>query len=249
MEARIHQKDFDYHLADRELKTLDEHELVERLFMSISSWATIEEQRKVGLAVELMLHVHSEQQYGNDPYIRHPLRVAVRLADKFGVHDAEIINGGLLHDSVEDHADTLAALAPVDLQRETAQETCFALYAEIFSPRTSDLVRGVTNPPFRPGLTTEEFHDAYREAVTEEVRSDGGVGVIKMSDFFDNGVGLHHSPAIEFQMRQAPKYLPIADILRTEVLLGNFPIPQHKLSHVLYGLNIGEARLQRLVDA
>jgi (p)ppGpp synthase/HD superfamily hydrolase len=51
-------------------------------------------------AYEFALRVHSNQLYGNEPYINHPLRVMAALP----VNDPALRIAGLLHDVIEDGA-------------------------------------------------------------------------------------------------------------------------------------------------
>ena len=93
---------------ERSLMQLDETALRERLL------AACGQDEKVVEAVRLAsdVHVDSARDEGT-PYIRHPLRVALLLAEGLKLHDPELICAALLHDVLEDSpdisADTLGA--------------------------------------------------------------------------------------------------------------------------------------------
>lgn len=52
--------------------------------------------------------LHAGDQRQSEPYINHPLRVAIRIMSHYGVRDPDVVAAALLHDSVEDHAAELA---------------------------------------------------------------------------------------------------------------------------------------------
>lgn len=60
---------------------------------------------QVSLAVMAAAAAHAGQKYGDQPYIVHPLRVALLLVDE-GASEAEVC-AGLLHDVVEDRGATI----------------------------------------------------------------------------------------------------------------------------------------------
>jgi HD domain len=99
-------------------------------------------QQKVTEALELAGQLHASDRRQREPYINHPLRVALRIICHYDVHDPDVICAALLHDAVEDHADHLAA---------TGRPGAFTALAARFGPRVAALVEAVTNPVYAPG--------------------------------------------------------------------------------------------------
>lgn len=61
-------------------------------------------------SADIALELHREDRRTYEPYANHLLRVALRLIE-FGVEDANTIAAALLHDSLEDHPDSLIRMA------------------------------------------------------------------------------------------------------------------------------------------
>lgn len=159
-----------------------------------------------------------------DPYINHPLRVALRLL-RYGVVDTGVINAALLHDAVEDGSYVVSALdnyAPSD-DPAVRREEAFAVLSRRFSSGTVDTIRKVTNPLKVPGaasLTVEEKHEQYRAHVLDQViGGEPFAFAVKFSDFVDNAGSLHHHADTHPAMVRngAYKYLPLAADFEAEL--------------------------------
>src|SRR5581483_9171299 len=90
-------------------------------------------------ALELASQLHRGDRRQNEPYINHPLRVAIRIMSHYGIRDPDVIVAALLHDAVEDHAAELAPAGTAEAaQTEAAQtEAALAVLAERFGPRVA----------------------------------------------------------------------------------------------------------------
>jgi (p)ppGpp synthase/HD superfamily hydrolase len=113
-------------------------------------------------------HHGQRRKYSSEPYIRHPARVAARVAD-LGV-DAEVVAAAWLHDVVEDCDVSVEALAGR------------------FGPRVAVLVDYLSEPPRVPGGPNRS---ARKAAYRRRLASIGGrigrdVHTVKAADCLDN---------------------------------------------------------------
>ena len=196
--------------------TYGEQGLRERFAVELESWPG-NDRRRLNRALELASRLHAADRREREPYINHPLRVAIRIMSHYGVRDADVVSAALLHDVVEDHAAELAgASGPSGALREAA----LAMLAAGFGPRVADLVGAVSNPEYAPD---RDRNEQYREHVADSLRRRPWARVIKASDFTDNGVGLIHTsgprvPAL------AAKYAPLVPVLRELISLPDTPL-------------------------
>lgn len=138
-------------------------------------------QQKVSQALQLAARLHAADRRQREPYLNHPLRVALRIICHYDVSDASIICAALLHDAVEDHADDLAP---------NGRPGAFAALAASFGPEVASLVEAVTNPVRAP---CRDGNEQYRAHVAASLDASPRARVIKVSDFTDNGVGVIHT--------------------------------------------------------
>jgi hypothetical protein len=232
-------KDTDSQLIDRasdpiepeehNLKGFSEEELFGRILESGHEW-TEEERQRVTDAYELGKMLHKDDVYRNKPYVYHLLRNANRIISYFHVTDPDVIIGALLHDSVEDHPrEILQWYASeeddeLDIPASEAelQEAALARLEMSFSPRSAEIVRGMTNPPAPEGvqLTYGEKMRQYLEHIEIFVR-DVGVWLNKLSDWGDNGLGIVHSdfqPGSSRRVHYRIKYGNVLPILKRRFL-------------------------------
>jgi len=175
--------------------------LRERLAIEAGSFPSADRDR-ITRALDLAAHLHAHDRRQREPYLNHPLRVAIRIISHYGVHDPDIVCGALLHDAVEDHAE--------DLAPHGSQQDALAVLAGHFGARVADLVAAVTNPPHEPG---RDRHEQYREHVATSLEANPWARIIKASDFTDNGVGLIHTTGPKMASLAA-KYAPLVPLLR-----------------------------------
>ena len=173
-------------------------ELLEMLLKDVRSYHPSEDLSMITKAYEVAKEQHKEQKRkSGEPYIIHPLCVAIILADL--EMDKETIAAGLLHDVVEDTGMTLA-----EVEKE-------------FNPDVATLVDGVTK------LTKLNLNSDKVEMQAENLRKmfvsmakDIRVIIIKLAD------RLHNLRTLEYQSPEKRKekaresleiYSPLADRL------------------------------------
>nr|WP_290666063.1 HD domain-containing protein [Ardenticatena sp.] len=113
-------------------------------------------------------HAHQRRKEGT-PYLVHPLRVALILAEERAITDADLVATALVHDVVEDSSLTIADVAT------------------LVSPAVADLVRWLTKPPAQDG------DKAARDAAYFTALYDAPLGarLVKLADRLDNVRYLH----------------------------------------------------------
>ncbi len=183
------------------LKHFSEGELLEVIFRAGESW-TNDERDMVMRANDLMQVIHADDRHrGGIPYSFHPLRNAARAVKYLHIYDSHTITGILLHDTVEDHPDEVIAYgyfgrtdASVDVtvpcNNALKQQLAFEQLDDMFSPRSSQLVAGLTKLPKIPGKVYSEKQklDRYAAHVEQEIR-DPAVFLGKLVDWVDNALG------------------------------------------------------------
>jgi HD domain len=191
-----------------------------------------DDQRRLGQALDLAARLHAADRRGQEPYVNHLLRVAIRIMAHYGVRDTDVLCAALLHDAVEDHAPELGGSA----------QAALAALAAGFGPRVAELVAAVTNPPYAPD---RDVHEQYREHVAESLRRCPWARVIKASDFADNGAGLIHyaGPGLR---RLAGKYAPLVPVLRELISSPDTPLDDPARQRILAQLDRAAARFAAL---
>ena len=209
--------------------TYGEKGLRARFAAEIETWPE-PDQRRLNQALDLAGRLHAADRRGQEPYVNHLLRVAIRIMSHYGVHDTDVVCAALLHDAVEDHA---AELAPDGTRR-----AALAALAAEFGPRVAGLVAAVTNPEYAPD---RDAYEQYREHVADSLRRDPWARVIKASDFTDNGVGLIHTTGPRLR-RLAGKYAPLVPVLREVIARPDTPLDAPARQHILAQLDRAAAR-------
>jgi hypothetical protein len=191
--------------------TYGEEGLRERFASEIAGFPDAD-RRRLEDALELAARLHAGDRREREPYLNHPLRVAIRILSHYGARDPDVAIAGLLHDTVEDHA---AELAPGG-----GRQAALAALAGRFGPRVAELVGAVTNPEYDPA---RDRNEQYREHVTESLERSPWARVVKVSDFADNGAGLIHTagPRVE---KLAAKYAPVVPVLRDMISRPDTPL-------------------------
>ncbi|CRK50448.1 conserved hypothetical protein [Rhodococcus sp. RD6.2] len=144
---------------------------------------------------------------GTEPYTAHPLRNAVRLA-RHGCTDPAVLAAAVLHDTVEDHATELVALAGGD---DPSTERALDAIRAWFGPDVERIVAAVTNPPTAPGLDPAAKRAAYAAHV-ETVIGDPQVLLAKFTDYIDNAGSLGAITDGTKRRRLALKYAPLVPV-------------------------------------
>ncbi|HVX23839.1 MAG TPA: hypothetical protein VG992_00640 [Candidatus Saccharimonadales bacterium] len=181
------------------LKDQNEAQLLENLLVT-PEWSPAA-QDTIRNAYELASHLHATDKHGGKPYVYHLLRVANRVTGYLGIYDAELVMAALLHDSVEDHpVDILTATAhpnqPILVPHDPAELQTAALgqLARVFSSRTAEIVRAVTNPP-NLDFSTAGYQtnlDRYHQKVVRAVATLPEAALLKFCDWNDNAMSLIH---------------------------------------------------------
>jgi hypothetical protein len=225
--------------------TYGEPGLRERFAAEIAGFGDVD-RRRLADALELASRLHSGDRRQNEPYINHPLRVAIRIMSHYGVRDPDVIVAALLHDVVEDHA---AELAP-DGQTESAQTEAAQTeaaqteaLAERFGPRVAELVAAVTNPEWDPG---RDRHVQYRDHVAASLDRSPWARVIKASDFTDNGAGLLYTTGPRV-LELADKYAQLVPVLRELINRPDTPLDRRARQRVLEQLDRAEERFAAIL--
>lgn len=185
------------------------------------------------------------------PYIEHPLRIAARLL-RYGCCSESVVISALLHDTVEDHADSIALEFAGDVPGDEAEARTIALdyLGAVFGRGVSRTVAGLTNPIMDPSLRRAEKNAIYQAHVVSAI-ADSDVFLVKVSDFVDNAVGLRHNLSEEnagMVRRLATKYLPLVPVFQARAAQSD--IRPHLTADGLAKLNqqlvSGEASLRLL---
>lgn len=184
--------------------------LRERLLIEIGRFPAADRLR-VDSAFALMALLHAGDRRQREPYANHPLRVTIRILSHYRVTDPDVACGALLHDVVEDHAETIAP---------GGTRQALAVLAGQFGDHAAELVAAVTNPAWEPG---RDEHEQYREHVTASLEASPWARVIKVSDFTDNAIGLFHTTGPKLT-ELAGKYRPLAPVLREFILRPDTPL-------------------------
>ena len=222
--------------------TYGEAGLRQRFAVEIAGFPAADRDR-LGQALELAARLHAADRRQREPYLNHPLRVAIRIIAHYGVRDPDVICAALLHDAVEDHPGELAAQG--DGQRGGGQRAALDVLAERFGPRVAELVGAVTNPEPVPG---QDRHQQYLEHVAASLADCPWARVIKVSDFTDNGVGLIHTTGPRLE-RLAGKYQPVVPVLRELVARPDTPLSEAAKARILGQLDRAAERFAIIRDA
>lgn len=189
-------------------------------------------------ALTLATELHRDDTYGNEPYINHLLRVAIRISSHYEVRDPDVVIAGLLHDSVEDHPAELAGTHP-----GTPTEAALAGLTARFGTRVAELVAAVTNPAPLPAV---DRHAQYRRHVAAELEKSPWARVVKISDFTDNGVGILYADA-PTMTKLAAKYRPLVGVYRSLVKRTDTPLADSVKQHILTQLDSAAQRFDAIL--
>jgi (p)ppGpp synthase/HD superfamily hydrolase len=161
------------------------------------------EHERIKRALHLMLQVHFQQKDRPDgqPYINHPLDVALSVLNEYQIYDPNILIAALLHDSVEDQTEAVIAWADHNVAYKEAPRVEYALRVieGLFGRDVAELVGTLTNPDFdaeaeRLTADKEEKDNIKIQLYLQHIESiyDDNVSafVIKLADFSHNALHL-----------------------------------------------------------
>jgi (p)ppGpp synthase/HD superfamily hydrolase len=212
--------------------------LQRRFDMEVDARFGLVDAVQLNTAFELARHLHEDDRRVREPYINHLLRVASRMLIYYHVSDVDVISAGLLHDSIEDHADEMAGSEPGNT-RVTAMQKL----AGWITGRTAQIVSGVTNPEFDPSGDKNALYLEHLEALV--AAEDPWPIVVKLSDFTDNATGLIYTTGPKVP-KLAKKYVPIVPVLQRGLARADLPLEPAVVSYIHEQLVLTKERLQLL---
>ncbi|WP_305785613.1 HD domain-containing protein [Symbioplanes lichenis] len=186
--------------------------------------------------------LHESQHRVREPYINHPLRVALRILCYYRVHDPDVLTAALLHDTVEDQPWAVAARCGAG---PPPREAAFAALTDRYSARVRALVAAVTNPITTPGTDRTQ---SYLRHLSTAVAAEPWARVIKLSDFTDNAAGLIHTPGPKAQ-RAAVKYGPAVAVMRDLLHRPDTPLAPAVKAYIDTKLDVAQGRIAAIAAA
>ena len=168
--------------------------------------------------LSIRAHFHQPDRLDGQPYINHPLAVAVTLMRNLGVTDPDSVKAALLHDSVEDRAVQVIHLlrgtisANLDVQYEAQRLLRWA-----FGRRVGEMVSRLTNPDFHElAMQAQLKGDGrsesdltvhfYKEHVVGLIDKDPDAFLVKLSDLYQNAFALEAVRDLSVQSALRKKY-------------------------------------------
>lgn len=187
--------------------------------------------------ISLLAHKDQEDRPDSQPYVNHPLQVALTLHQKFGVKDQNLLIAALLHDSIEDQAEKILEITGGAPSAEAHVKTAALNQIQaVFGERVRSLVSHLTNPDFDAHAETmiargdtrsskEIKRELYKEHFLEIFDNDPYAFMIKLSDFAQNAYTITNVPEEKRSALRA-KYGPVivAVIDRLETLSSSNPL-------------------------
>lgn len=179
-------------------------ERMKALYSIVSETESLsKDQEKINCALNLMLLAHFQQKDRPDgqPYINHPLDVALHLTNEYRIFDPEMIVAALLHDTVEDNAKSILIWGDRNIdEQESLEIQALQVIDEQFGKSVSELVSTLTNPDFnleakRLAKNKEDEDNIKLQLYLEHFESiyddNAWAFVIKMADFSQNALHLN----------------------------------------------------------
>lgn len=176
---------------------MDHKELYNLLIQKMNLYHPTKEYSMVLKAYELALEAHGDQlRKSGEPYIIHPLQVAIILADL--KLDRESIVAGILHDVIEDTKYTYDDIS------------------EMFSNEVANIVEGLTKLEKYHYNSKEEFQAENYRKMLMSMSKDIRVIIIKIADRLHNMRTLNFmttAKQMEIAQETLDIYAPMADRL------------------------------------
>ena len=148
-----------------------------------------------------------------EPYINHPLRVALILIEELGIHDVDLICAALLHDTIEKNCNS--SISADQLRKE-------------FGEYIYSIVHEITKAKIR----NEKKKKMLNEYFQNITNSSEAITYIKLADSLDNIRGMknliHKDKVLRYKLETQKYVVPIAE--KTDEKLA------FKLSIALYEL-------------
>ncbi len=141
-------------------------------------------------AVEFAAHKHKDQRRKDEqasPYINHPVKVALVIAEIGGVKDPEVLAAAILHDTIED-TDT------------TAEEI-----EQYFGKNIRSMVEEVSDDTSLPKAERKQ------KQVDHAPRISPGATLVKLGDKICNVIDLIDAPPANWSIERKTEYLEWAE--------------------------------------
>jgi len=158
-----------------------------RLLEQADSFPSSEKER-ISKALLVSKREHEGQtRHSGEPYVIHPIRVALIFLEELGVKDADSVCALLLHDVVED-----GSLGYQDI-------------AETFGPQVERLVKGLTRE--RPEDETEEQkRESKLKHIKELSQESREIQLLKLCDVLDNARSWKYIPENNPNFEKIPRW-------------------------------------------
>jgi (p)ppGpp synthase/HD superfamily hydrolase len=175
-------------------------------------------------------HFYQADRADGQPYINHPIQVALTLVNKFGFAKPEAVIAALLHDTIEDQSHRLIELlGDAPPPGIPAHEDAKRLLGVKFGSRVAEIVSRLTNPDFHelaiaaqlPGdkrSSAELVCHLYKEHFLQILERDPEAFLVKLSDFSQNAFAVgalsDDSKKASLKARYGPVLLSLVERLQ-----------------------------------
>lgn len=207
---------------------------------------SLEDQERISDALQLALALHIDQKDRPDgPYVNHVMRAATRVIDEYGVTDPDLIIAALLHDSIEDQAEKLAALYSGNEKSLTTREKALAVISNRFGKRVAHIVESLSNPEIenKEALDKEAKNRIYKEHVAHAIQ-EPDFALIKLADFSDNGLNLHTVTDTPRRLKLGDKYQQVIEVFIDRLQRDDINIPSNKKEELIARLKNARADIE-----
>jgi (p)ppGpp synthase/HD superfamily hydrolase len=204
-------------------------------------------------ALLIMYEVHFDQKDRPDgsPYVEHPLGVATNVLNSLERPDFEIVVAALLHDSVEDQPEKLAAKIHFwNTGGKTEEEGALHYIENRFGERVRGIISSLTNPDFAAELNrsgqevnTENKNRLYAKHVEEAIENPD-VLPIKLFDFAENALRLDKVTDPVRRLKLTQKYVPVVNIFIARLSKGAHNLKQTLADGLLSQLQDTHSQMQ-----
>ena len=169
-------------------------------------------------ALTVMLDIHSDQKDRPDgqPYVNHPLEVALQVLGEYKITDPDLVIAALLHDSFEDQEAKLATLClpGKGSNWDGSYELLEEKLSERFGRRAVKLIKQLTNPDFN-GITDQQkrnrlYLNHFKNLFLDK---DPSASLIKIADFSRNALQLDLIEQGPKKAKLLKKYCPVIKFL------------------------------------
>lgn len=189
--------------------------------------------------LSISTHFYQKPRPDGQPYVNHPLEVAIALIKKFEHLSPGAVIAALLHDSIEDQPQRIVKLlSGREETNEDPRSAASALIARRFGARPAEIVARLTNPDFdkiaEDAQLAGELASAdelklgyYRSHFLEILEKDPEAFLVKLADFSANAFALGELPEGPKKSWLRRKYGPV--LLAVAERLEEISDPAHLL--------------------